>query len=298
MDITQLYYFIVAAEQEHMTKASEILVLSQSALSRSITSLENELGIPLFDRKNRKILLNRYGKAFLEDAKKMVEQFEVSKENLTQLVSPNIGNISISFMHGLGLRYIPSLLKEFQHENPGHTLTLDENNATIITKKILTNETDLGFATQFQLFTDLVYTPIFKEKIILITSDQHQFAHKENIKLEDITREKFIHYNVDTELRRLIDSFFIKQDIDINVYYDGLEINSIIGLVIANMGIALVPESTIQNITGIKVIPVLDLDLDRTVYLIHKKEGFISKPVIYFKEFIFSYHEIEFDPIT
>jgi DNA-binding transcriptional LysR family regulator len=53
MDITQLYYLIVAAEQEHMTKASEILTLSQSALSRSITSLENELGVPLFDRKNR-----------------------------------------------------------------------------------------------------------------------------------------------------------------------------------------------------------------------------------------------------
>ena len=54
MDLSQLYYFIVAAEQEHMTKASEILALSQSALSRSITSLENELGVPLFDRKNRK----------------------------------------------------------------------------------------------------------------------------------------------------------------------------------------------------------------------------------------------------
>src|SRR4051812_7234899 len=164
MDITQLYYFIVAAEQEHMTKASEILSLSQSALSRSITSLENELGVPLFDRKNRKILLNRYGKAFLEDAKKIVEQFEVSKENLSQLVNPDIGDISISFVHSLGLSYIPSLLKEFQHANPGHTLTLDENNATIIVKKLLINETDLGFATQFQSFSDLVYTPIFKER--------------------------------------------------------------------------------------------------------------------------------------
>ena len=298
MDISQLHYFIVAAEQEHMTKASEILALSQSALSRSITSLENELGVPLFDRKNRKILLNRYGKAFLEDAKKIVGQFEVSKENLSLLVNPDIGNISISFVHSLGLSYIPSLLKEFQGTNPGHTLTLDEDNATIIAKKLLTNETDLGFSTQFQLFSDLVYTPIFQEKIVLITSNQHPFSRKENIKLKDITREKFIHYNADTELRRLIDSFFKRHDIDINVSYDGLEINSIIGLVIENMGIALVAESTIQNITGIKVIPVLDLDLERTIYLIHKKEGYISKAVHYFKEFIFAYHEIEFDPIT
>jgi DNA-binding transcriptional LysR family regulator len=298
MDITQLYYFIIAAEQEHMTKASEILVLSQSALSRSITSLENELGVPLFDRKNRKILLNRYGKAFLEDARKIVGQFEMSKENLSQLVHPDIGNISISFVHSLGLNYIPSLLKEFQYSNSGYTLALNEGNATIIVKELLTNETDLGFATQFQTFSDLVYNPIFKEKIVLISSNQHPFSKMESIKLKDITKEKFIHYNADTELRRLIDSLFTKHDIDINVAYDGLEINSIIGLVIANMGIALVPESTIQNITGIRVIPVLDLELDRTIYLIHKKEGYISKAVLYFKDFIYAHHEIESDQIT
>ncbi len=291
MDITQLYYFIVAAEQEHMTKASEILTLSQSALSRSITSLENELGVPLFDRKNRKILLNRYGKVFLEDAKKMVKQMEISKANLSQLIHPDIGNISISFVHSLGLHYIPSLLKEFQLSNPGHTLTLNEGNASLIVKDLLTNETDLGFATQYQSFSDLVYNPIFKEKIVLITSSHHQFSQMKNIKLEDIRREKFIHYNADTELRKLIDSTFLKHNIDIDVAYDGLEINSIIGLVTANMGIALVPESIVQNINGIKIIPVLDLDIDRTIYLIHKKEGYISKAVLYFKDFIFSYHD-------
>jgi len=293
MDITQLYYFIVAAEQEHMTKASEILTLSQSALSRSITSLETELGVPLFDRKNRKIYLNRYGKVFLEDAKKIVQQMEMSKENLSELIHPEIGNISISFVHSLGLHYIPTLLKEFQLSNPGHTLALNEDNAQLIVKDLLTNETDLGFATHFQSFSDLVYHPIFKEKIVLIASKQHRFAQMRNIKLEEMTQENFIHYHSDTELRKLIDTTFSKKNIDIKVAYDGLEINSIVGLVSANMGIALVPESIIQNINGIKIIPVSDLDIDRTIYLIHKKEGYISKAVLYFKDFVFSYHGID-----
>ncbi|MFD4820758.1 LysR family transcriptional regulator [Peribacillus butanolivorans] len=291
MDITQLHYFIVAAEQEHMTKASEILTLSQSALSRSITSLENELGVPLFDRKNRKILLNRYGKIFLEDAKKIVNQLEISKENLSQLVHPNMGHISISFVHSLGLSYIPTLLKDFQFSNPGHTLSLNEDNAELIIKDLLTNETDLGFATQYKSFPDLVYNPIFNEKIVLIASTQHHFAKMKNIKLEDISKERFIHYNSDTELRKLIDSLFLERNINIQIAYDGLEINSIIGLVTADMGIALVPESIIQNINGIKIIPVLDFDIDRPIYLIHKKEGYISKAVLYFKDFTFSYHE-------
>ncbi|MFJ8066266.1 LysR family transcriptional regulator [Psychrobacillus sp. NPDC096426] len=291
MDITQLHYFIVAAEQEHMTRASEILDLSQSALSRSITSLEKELGVPLFDRKNRKIMLNRYGKVFLKDAKKIVSQVEISKSNLSQLIHPDFGDISISFVHSLGLNYIPSLLKEFQLSNPGHTITLSEDKAPLIVKDLLTNETDLGFATQYQSFSDLDYNPIFKEKIVLIASSQHRFSKMKHIKLEDIENESFIHYNADTELRKLIDSLFLKYNIDIHVAYDGLEINSIIGLVTSNMGIALVPESVIQNISGIKIIPVLDFDIDRTIFLIHKKEGYISKAVLYFKDFIFSYHE-------
>ncbi|HHW38743.1 MAG TPA: LysR family transcriptional regulator [Bacillales bacterium] len=291
MDIMQLHYFIVAAEQEHMTKASEILSLSQSALSRSITSLEGELGVPLFDRKNRKILLNRYGKAFLEDAKKIVNQVKLSKENLTELVHPDIGNIAISFVHSLGLSYIPTLLMDFQKSNPGHTLSLREDNAEVIVKDLLTNEIDFGFATQFKSFSDLVYHPIFKEKIVLITSLDHPFVTKESVKMEDLTNEDFIHYNSDTELRKLIDSHFSEKGIKLNVAYDGLEINSIIGLVSANMGVALAPESVIQNVSHVANVPILNLNAWRTIYLIHKKEGFISKAALYFKDFILSYHE-------
>lgn len=289
MDVTQLHYFIVTAEQEHITKASEILNLSQSALSRSITSLERELGVPLFDRKNRNIVLNRYGKIFLEDAKRIVNEIEQSKDKLAQLVHPEVGHISISFVHSLGLNYIPTLLKEFQAANPEHIISLNEDSAELIIKDLLTNETDLGFATQFRSFVDLVYHPIFEEKIVLITAAEHPFTRQKQIKLTDITNEKFIHYHAGTELRGLIDSFFRKHNLELKIAYDGLEINSIIGLVTANMGIALVPESTIQNIKGIAIIPIQDVELHRTIYLIHKKEGYISKAALYFKEFALSY---------
>ncbi|SDL96393.1 LysR family transcriptional regulator [Bacillus sp. OK048] len=290
MDIIQLHYFIVAAEQEHMTKASEILSLSQSALSRSITSLESELGVPLFDRKNRKILLNRYGKAFLEDAKKIVNQVEISKENLKELVHPNAGNIAISFVHSLGLHYIPTLLIDFQKTNPGHSITLREDNAEVIVNDLLTNEIDFGFATQFKSFSDLAYHPIFKEKIVLITSLDHHFVNKKSIKMSDLTNEDFIHYNSDTELRKLIDTHFSEKNINLNIAYDGLEINSIIGLVAANMGVALAPDSVIQNVSHVARIPISDFNVWRTIYLIHKKEGFISKAALYFKDFMLSYH--------
>ncbi|MFG6147536.1 LysR family transcriptional regulator [Halobacillus sp. B23F22_1] len=289
MDISQLYYFIVTAEQEHMTKASETLALSQSALSRSITSLEKELGVSLFDRKNRQIFLNNQGKAFLKDAKEIVNKVEVSKEQLLNLTNATNRNVTISYVHSLGLNYIPSLLNAFQKTNTNHTLSLHEDNAELIIKNLLTDEIDLGFATHYKPLADLMYYPIFKEKIILITSKSHRFAEMEAVPLEEIMEESFIHYNKNTELRNVIDSNLFQYDIYPNVIYEGLEINSVIGLVSANMGIAFVPESTVRNLQNIHVSSIPSFDLERTIYLIHKKKDYISNAAQSFKNFTFDF---------
>lgn len=64
MEWQQLEYFVTVAKLEHMTRAAEALAISQPALSRSISKLEEELGVPLFDRQGRSIMLNRYGELF------------------------------------------------------------------------------------------------------------------------------------------------------------------------------------------------------------------------------------------
>lgn len=64
MEIEQLQYFKTVATMQHMTRAAEILSISQPALSKSISNIEQELGVPLFDREGRSIYLNRFGQLF------------------------------------------------------------------------------------------------------------------------------------------------------------------------------------------------------------------------------------------
>lgn len=291
MDISQLQYFLVVAKEEHITKASEILNLSQSALSRSINSLEREIGLSLFDREKRSIKLNKYGKVFLKDAQRVVKQIEETQDNLEKLSrGKSLDTISINFIHSLGLSYIPKLLGDFKETGVDCNISLNESKADVATNNLLNRKTDFVFGTEYDLFSDLIYIPLFSEKIMLIASDQHRFSNMDIISLEELSKENFIHYNMHTSLRRLIDTTFIEKNMDLNILYEGLEVNSIIGLVAANMGVALVPESCVKNISNINEIRINELNLNRTIYFIYNREKTFSNADKAFKEFTLKYH--------
>ena len=76
MEIQQLQYFKTVAQLQHMTRAAEKLSISQPALSKSISNIEQELGIPLFDRQGRSIFLNRHGQLFLESVEVILTEYE------------------------------------------------------------------------------------------------------------------------------------------------------------------------------------------------------------------------------
>ncbi len=123
MDFTSLIYFQTVAKYENMSRASEHLHISQPALSKSISLLEESLGVVLFDRYGRSIKLNRYGKFFLERTEIILREFERTKEDLQNMVAPGHGEVSLGFMHTLGLEVIPSLMTDLKqlfpyHENP------------------------------------------------------------------------------------------------------------------------------------------------------------------------------------
>ncbi|WP_197284343.1 LysR substrate-binding domain-containing protein [Bacillus sp. JCM 19041] len=289
----QLQNFIVVAEEENMTKAADLLMLSQPALSRSIHTLEKELGMPLFDRKNRKIVLNRYGKTFLLDAKQMMQQWDHSKRKLKELVDPNAGSISASFVHSLGISYLPTVIKQFRLQNPDYTLSLQEGKAPTIIKDLLTNTIDFGFGTQYKTFPELEYTTLFMDKIVLIAAESHPFAQTDKpVSLDQLEREPFIQYTPGTELKKLLDSTFASVNRRLNIAYEGLEINSIVGLVKANEGVAFIADSIVPSINGIQAISVEGLTIERPIYLIHKKQGYLSKAALQFKQFILNYHSI------
>ena len=113
MTLNQLQYFIVLARTLHYTKSAEQLHISQPSLSYSITELEKELGVPLFDKKNKKIFLNQNGKLFLHYAEKVMSLLEEGVSMVKTLNEVKRPRIRLGYFYSLSSPFIPDLISQF-----------------------------------------------------------------------------------------------------------------------------------------------------------------------------------------
>ena len=128
MEWQQLEYFRVVAKTEHFRKASELLAISQPALSRSINKLEEELGISLFDRTGRSVKLNKFGRLFLKRVENGLNEISIGIQEINQLKNPYTGTISIAFLQTLGITVLPEIISHCTKQYPYVEIQLYQKN--------------------------------------------------------------------------------------------------------------------------------------------------------------------------
>ena len=112
MTLNQLTYFQKIAELEHFSRAAEELNISQPSLSRSIDTLEQELGLPLFEKQGRNVILTKYGRIFLEHAGRILEEVRTAERKM-QYLTQNGGHVDIAYVSPLANYYIPHTVRSF-----------------------------------------------------------------------------------------------------------------------------------------------------------------------------------------
>src|SRR5271163_958786 len=118
MELRHIRYFIRAAELAHFTQAAESLYISQPTLSNHIQQLEEEIGLPLFDRLGRKVQLTEAGLVFLEHARQAIRELEWAQEEIGDLKGIVSGAVRIGALPGVGRNFLPSLLAAFHISYP------------------------------------------------------------------------------------------------------------------------------------------------------------------------------------
>ena len=117
MNLFHLRYFETLARTEHYSKAAEILSITQPSLSYAISTLESELGIQLFEKRGRNIVLTKYGKAFYSNVKEILASLDNAVRDI-KLVANGEGEINIGFLRTLGTDYVPTTVKNFLDLHP------------------------------------------------------------------------------------------------------------------------------------------------------------------------------------
>lgn len=292
MEIQQLEYFKVVAEMQHMTQAAERLNISQPALSKSISNIETIIGVPLFDRQGRSIVLNRYGKLFLESVDIILNEYEKAKQEIGSLVMPGFGEVSLGFIHTLGMEVVPELMAHVPKQYPNMRFNLTQATSYNLLRGLEEGNIDLCLSQKLiSKIIDVEWTELWSEELFVIVPKQHEFANRDSIRLEEIKDEPFISIKRGNALRHIVDKLFKQAGITMNETFSGEEMHTVAGFVGAGLGVSLIPNVKGINEYNVSKIRVSEPICERKIGVSWVKGRYLSPAAQQFKNYLIDYYK-------
>jgi DNA-binding transcriptional LysR family regulator len=286
MDCNQLKYFQTLARICNYTKSSDELSLSQSALSRSISKLEEELGVPLFQRKSRGVVLNQYGKIFLSHVNRALWEIDEAKLEINNMVDPSHGTISLGFIQPLGSSFVPDLISEFQKQKPGIKFHLMQNTSNKILDLLESAEIDIGFCAPQEPIKNFSSFPIMNQELFLIVNKDHRLADKSEVDLCELANDPFVLYKPETALHDVIDKLCQDAGFQPSMSFEAFEERTVAGLVGAKLGVALIPFVPGLDMQKLSLIPVRKPHCLIKIQMVYRTDGYKSPGLKHFISYV------------
>ncbi|QDR82677.1 LysR family transcriptional regulator [Sporomusa termitida] len=286
MDLLQLKYFQTVAKLEHMTKAAQALQIAQPALSVTIARLEEDIGVPLFNRTGRNIVLNEYGQVFLQRVTRSLNELEAGRQEIADLSGSELGYVSVAstFMSKRFCGLLASFAQLYPKVNFHLTQTTDENAKL----RLLENEeVDFTFVIKKLEQPGIVCVPLVGKDIFLAVSPFHRLADRCTVSLQELSGEPFVTIKADHSIQEACHALCRKKGFNPNVVCTCDTSQGLINLVAAGFGIAFFPSPNRKkpNIPFV-LIKVEDFDYKSFLYLAWREKRYFSKAAIHFREYI------------
>ncbi|WP_274652179.1 LysR family transcriptional regulator [Paenibacillus humicola] len=243
MELRQLYYFVKVAKKEHVTQAAEELHVAQSAVSRQIHQLEEELGAKLFIQKGRNLQLTPVGQLFLKRAEVILADLERAVADVHEFLNPEKGEIRLAFPHSLGISLIPEVVSAFRKKYPNVRFRFKQGMYPSLIRDVVKGEVDLAFVSPCPEHHEYVKGEIvLTEELFAILPANHPLAGEDAIDLVQLKDETFVLFSPGYSLRPIVTDACREAGFDPIIGFEGEETDTIRGLVAAGMGVSLLPE--------------------------------------------------------
>lgn len=190
MEFVQLRYFLQIAEQGSFTRAAEVLEISQSALSRSIQKLEEELGQPVFERQTRSVALTDAGTLLQASAQQVLSIVEDTKAEITD--DGESGRIRVGAIPTIAPYFLPDVLRRFSVGFPKASVVVQENTTDVLLKNCTQGELDLAILALPVSAKYLEVEELFTEELFLVLPPGHELANKSRVRLPDVEPFPFV----------------------------------------------------------------------------------------------------------
>jgi len=247
MEFRHLRYFLAVADALHFTKAAEGLPVSQPALSAQIKQLEQEVGVPLFDREGRSVQLTRAGSVFREHARRALREMELAQVAIAEEEGLQRGTLTVGVVQTVNAYLIPDIVGRFSTLHPLISLKLDELSGPDIEAGVKSGSLEVGIGFVPVTSDRIESQPLFEEDFVLVASPRHRFAKRRHLSLSSLAKESLILLPTLFCTRRLLDACFEQAGVRPKII---MEMNSIEGIL-----------ATVRTSNLATVLPRLSLGL-------------------------------------
>ncbi|WP_181347181.1 LysR family transcriptional regulator [Thalassobacillus sp. CUG 92003] len=248
MELRQLHYFIEVAEREHISEAALHLHVAQSAVSRQIANLENELGVKLFEREGRNIKLTPIGKIFADYTKSALKAIDHASKQVEEYLDPDRGVIHIGFPTSLAGHLLPTVISSFKEQHPNVAFQLRQGSYHYLIDAVKKRDIDLAFLGPVpKKDPDVTSDILFTESISALLPLDHYLADSDSIILSDLKHDQFILFPEGYILRDIVVDACKQAGFSPTILSEGEDLDAIKGLVSAGLGVTLLPESTFYH---------------------------------------------------
>lgn len=282
MNFEQLRSFHAVATRGGFSRAAESIFLTQSTVSMQVKALERELGVRLFERLGRRVLLTQEGKSMLAYASRILTQAEAARRTMAAFRGLDSGELVVGASLTIGNYLLPELFGAFRRSHPGVRLVLDIAPTHRIAEQVAGGTLDLGLVEADVSDPELETRPFHTDELVLIVPPGHRWAERWWVAVGDLPEEPFLEREPGSGTREIVQGRLAEQGVRVE---PALELGSPEALkraVRAGLGVAIVSRATVDlelQYGALKAVQVRGLRLTRPFLTLLHRDKHLS-PVL------------------
>jgi DNA-binding transcriptional LysR family regulator len=269
--------------------------ISQSSASQAVHQLEVRLGVKLIDRSKRPLVLTPQGKVYYEGCKELVERY-LELENRVKAFEDQdtvVGTVGVAAIYSVGLNHMSQYVRTFEERHPGANVRLEYLHPSRVLERVANGDAELGLLSFPRKWPELSVTTWREEPMVLAVHPSHRLARHSSVSVSALEGEPFVAFDPELSIRRAIDRFLRRHDVQVDVVLAFDNIENIKRAVEIPSGVSILPEPSLAQEVKAGTLVAIPIEsegpadrLTRPLAIVHRRQANLEPAAAKFLELL------------
>lgn len=298
VDILGIEAFVAVADLGSFTRAAEHLHISQTAISRRLSKLEDAIGGKLISRNTRSLALTQPGRDFLPRARRLVRELSAALSELRESTVQGYGHVVIGCLPTIAAGPMSHVIGRYSELHPNNRVQILDLSATEICQAVQQGEAEFGISVLPQGKNNFHRIAVFDDPFVMVCPDRHPLANKGQIAWRDLAGSPLIGVGALSGLRLQTEMVLSENQLDLWFAYEVRHLTTALGLVSGGAGIAILPLGAYNasNQTGLKTVPLMRPAVSRVIEVFRRQDDELSPAALALYDLVLKHLYVEAPP--